>query len=225
MPFRLASAAFVETGRLAGDEDLAGVGLVDAAQNLHQRRLAGAVLADQADDLAGPDLDRDVLQRVNAGEALVDPDHRQGRVGRLGVHLTIRISLRSIDSATAPMIIRPWTPICTLGGTPISTMPFDRTDDDQHADEGLQDAALAARQRGAADDDRGDGGEQAAVADLGVAEAELRRGENAADRVEDAGQREGRRCAPGRPECRTARRAPRRRRARKCSGRGGCSSG
>ena len=61
--------------RLAGDEDLAGVGLIDAAQDLHQRRFAGAVLADQADDLSGLDLDRDVLQRVHAGEALVDSDH------------------------------------------------------------------------------------------------------------------------------------------------------
>ena len=114
------------------------------------------------------------------------------RVGGGGAHLTIRISLRSIDSATAAMIMRPCTPICTLGGTPISTMPFDKHDDDQHADERLQHAALPAGQRGAADDDGGDGGEQAPIADLRVAEAELRGGEDAADGVEDAGQREGR---------------------------------
>ena len=95
-------------------------------------------------------------------------------------------SLRSIDSATAPMIMRPCNPIWTLGGTPMSTMPFDRTDDDQNADEGLQDAALAAGQASSSDDDGGNGREQAAVSDLGVAEAELRRGEDAADRVKDA---------------------------------------
>ena len=50
-----------ETGRPAGHQDLAGIGLIDAAQDLHQRRLAGAVLADQADDLAGPDLDRHLV--------------------------------------------------------------------------------------------------------------------------------------------------------------------
>ena len=36
---------------LSADEDLARIRLVDAAQDLHQRRLAGAVLADEADHL------------------------------------------------------------------------------------------------------------------------------------------------------------------------------
>ena len=63
--------------RLPGDQDLPGVGLIDAAQDLHQRRLAGAVLADQADDLATADLDRHALQRVDAGKALVDRDERE----------------------------------------------------------------------------------------------------------------------------------------------------
>ena len=42
---------------LAGEQDLAGVRLIDAGQDLHQRRLAGAVLADQADHLVRADLD------------------------------------------------------------------------------------------------------------------------------------------------------------------------
>ena len=92
MPFRLASAALSMRVSLSGDEDLPDVGLIDAAQNLHQRGFAGAVLADQANDLSGSDLDRDVLERVNAGKALVDPDHRDGRVGRARVHLTIRVA-------------------------------------------------------------------------------------------------------------------------------------
>ena len=37
---------------LAADEDLAGGRLDDAGENLDQRRLAGAVVADQADHLA-----------------------------------------------------------------------------------------------------------------------------------------------------------------------------
>ena len=94
-----------DAGLLAGDEDLPGVGLIDAAQNLHQRGFAGAVLADEAHDLSGPDLDRDVLERVDAGEALVDSDHRDRRVAARA-HLTTRI-LRSMESATAPMIMRP----------------------------------------------------------------------------------------------------------------------
>jgi hypothetical protein len=45
---------------------------------------------------------------MNAGETLVDVDQREGRLDwRTCVHFTIRISLRSMESATAAMIIRP----------------------------------------------------------------------------------------------------------------------
>ena len=49
-----------EARRLAAEQDRAGVGLVDAGQDAHQRRLAGAVLADQAHDLVRPDLEADI---------------------------------------------------------------------------------------------------------------------------------------------------------------------
>ena len=42
----------VEVDRLAVDQHVAGVGPVDAGQQLHERRLAGAVLADQRVHLA-----------------------------------------------------------------------------------------------------------------------------------------------------------------------------
>ena len=41
---------------------------VEAAQDVHERRLAGAVRADQADDLAPPQLERDLAQRLHALE-------------------------------------------------------------------------------------------------------------------------------------------------------------
>ena len=97
-------------------------------------------------------------------------------------HFTIRIRARSIESATATMIISPCTPIWTLGGDAHQHHAVGEHDDDEHADQRLQHAALAARERGAADDDGGDGGEEPPCADLRVAEAELRRGEDAADR-------------------------------------------
>ena len=68
--FSVGVGGVFETGRLSRDDNLTGVGLIDAAKNLHQRRFAGAVLADQSDDLFGPDLDRNVLERVNAGKRL-----------------------------------------------------------------------------------------------------------------------------------------------------------
>ena len=48
--------------RLSGQAHLAGIGPVDAEDEVAQRRLAGAVLAEQAMDLAGGDVDRDVGQ-------------------------------------------------------------------------------------------------------------------------------------------------------------------
>ncbi len=45
----------------AVDLDGAGVGLVHAGEDLHQRGLAGAVLADEAEDLAGAQLEVDVV--------------------------------------------------------------------------------------------------------------------------------------------------------------------
>ena len=44
----------------AADEDFTGVGLMLAFNDARQRRLAGAVLADQRQHLAGADLERDV---------------------------------------------------------------------------------------------------------------------------------------------------------------------
>ena len=60
---------------LALDLDGAGVLLVDAGEDLHQRRLAGTVLADQRVDLSGAQLEPGVLQRLHAGEGLVDALH------------------------------------------------------------------------------------------------------------------------------------------------------
>ena len=63
--------------RLAVDQDLPRIGLVDAAQDLDQGGFAGAVLAEQRDDLAPSDGERDVPQGVGAAEMLVDPVEEQ----------------------------------------------------------------------------------------------------------------------------------------------------
>ena len=54
--------------RGAVDADLAVVGRLVAGQDPHQRRLAGAVLADQADDLARVDVEVDAAQGGDAAE-------------------------------------------------------------------------------------------------------------------------------------------------------------
>ncbi len=58
--------------RPAVHEQLAAVGDVDAGQDLHQRRFAGAVLADEGQHLAGRDVQRHAVQRLHAGEVLAD---------------------------------------------------------------------------------------------------------------------------------------------------------
>jgi hypothetical protein len=57
---------------------------------------------------------------------------------------------------------------------------------DEQADERLQYAALSAGERRSSDDDCGHGGEKTSVADLSVAQAELRGRQDATNRVEDA---------------------------------------
>ena len=66
------------------EPDLAGVGAVgiDAAQNLHQRRFAGPVLAHQRMDLAAFHTQIDVLKRVDARKRLGDPPHFKDRSHR-----------------------------------------------------------------------------------------------------------------------------------------------
>ncbi len=54
--------------RLAADQDLAGVARDLAGQDAHQRRLAGAILAEQRMDLAGLDVEVDGLQGPHPSE-------------------------------------------------------------------------------------------------------------------------------------------------------------
>ena len=74
------------------ENHLAGVGLVYPEDQVAQRRLAGTVFAQQAVDLGGCDVYRDVGQRLQAAEALAEPAQRQQRGRRcegrrgLGMH-------------------------------------------------------------------------------------------------------------------------------------------
>jgi hypothetical protein len=59
--------------RAAADRDRARIGQVDARGDLHHRRLAGAIAADQADDLAGRDLEIHAAQRDDTTKRFLDP--------------------------------------------------------------------------------------------------------------------------------------------------------
>src|SRR5262249_18895166 len=65
------------------EQDGAAIGLVEAADHVEQRRLAGAVRADNRDDFAAAHRDRDILDRAHAAETLGQRDHGKLRlVGR-----------------------------------------------------------------------------------------------------------------------------------------------
>ena len=92
----------LDAHRAAAHEDLARVGLVVAVEDAHQRRLAGAVLADDAVDRPGPHGERHVAVGVDRAEALVDAaelDHRTdpGRRGRLSRHVVGDLDLAGDD--------------------------------------------------------------------------------------------------------------------------------
>src|SRR6185295_17979602 len=60
-------------GRLAAHGDGPLVGQVGARRDLHQRRLPGAVAADEADDFTGGDREVDPLKRLDPAEGFLDP--------------------------------------------------------------------------------------------------------------------------------------------------------
>ena len=76
-------AARVERGAevhaLAVQEDLALVRLERARQRLDQRRLAGAVVADDREDLAGVELEVGAVQGDDVAEALDEPARLEDR--------------------------------------------------------------------------------------------------------------------------------------------------
>jgi hypothetical protein len=62
----------VDVDFFAIEQDLAGVLLIDPRQDLHERRLARAILTHERVNLAGKKLNPNVVQRPHAGEGLRD---------------------------------------------------------------------------------------------------------------------------------------------------------
>ena len=117
-------------------EDLPGVGREDAVDHLDERRLAGAVLAEQRVDLARPDAEIDVVVGEHAGKRLVTPTSLR----RGGVSTFTETEPRS-PQASSPRRQRPGvyartrrgpTPPCGAPSAPSALRPrrhfFDRND-------------------------------------------------------------------------------------------------
>ena len=82
--------------RRAVEPDLALLGLEDAGDAGHQRRLARAVLADQGDDLARTDPQVHVAQHREAAEALGDPAGVEARHAVADGRSSLRTALASV---------------------------------------------------------------------------------------------------------------------------------
>ena len=65
--------------RRAVEQDLPVVRRQDAVDHLDEGRLAGAVLAEEGVDFAGPDAEMDVVVGAHAGKRLADADELQSR--------------------------------------------------------------------------------------------------------------------------------------------------
>ena len=61
------------------EDDRAGIRLRCAGRDVHQRRLASAVLAEKRVHLAGHDVERDIVERGDAVEVLADAAHGERR--------------------------------------------------------------------------------------------------------------------------------------------------
>ena len=85
------------------DPDLALVGVVEPVEDVHQRRLAGAVLAEQRVHLALAEIEADVVVGDDAGEALRDPAHLEDRFCLLGHRPAILRSGTPTSSGSARM--------------------------------------------------------------------------------------------------------------------------
>src|SRR5262249_27445162 len=104
----------------AADEDRAGVGTKDARQALHERRLAGAVVADEPKHLAALELKVDPRQSLHRPVGLRDAARFEN-----DAHLTVSRAALAIWSTTiAAMMITPTTICCQKSGTFVRIRPL-----------------------------------------------------------------------------------------------------
>ena len=86
--------------------DLAGIGDDGAGERLDQRRLAGAVVADHAEDLARHEIEIGVIQRDDAAKTL---DQAPGLQKGLPAEVVLRVSCAALMPRPSAAIGR-WRP-------------------------------------------------------------------------------------------------------------------
>ena len=135
-----------------------GIGGHHAADDVCQGRLPGAVLPDEPQDAAARDPQRYLLQGGDPEEAPADAIERQYGVGHGCPLPTSRV--RRTSSSAAARMIAALDHVDVEGREPHVVERVRQEHEEQHADEGPGNLALAAAQRGAADDGGADDVEQ-----------------------------------------------------------------
>ena len=125
--------AFAAGDVLAVEQDRPGVELVHAADRLDQGRLAGAVVAEQGEHLAGVDVERHAVERDDRVEPLAGIPHLQDRGRRrasrrrsTACRLRNRLSSRPrmTSSSTATTMTAPVAMYCQFGSMPSRLSPL-----------------------------------------------------------------------------------------------------
>ncbi len=93
-PAACARSRVGEADRDAVEQHLAAVRLDDAGEDVHQRRLPGAVFAEERVNFAALEIEVDAAQRLHAAKALDDAAHGQKRGGERGRHVHRRLDPR-----------------------------------------------------------------------------------------------------------------------------------
>ena len=212
-----------EVDLLAVQQDLALVRDQRPGQRLDQAGLAGAVVADHREDLAGIELE---VAAVDGGHPAVPLDQalrlqdrraRSAAVPRADSSVAVMPSPSGSTGrcATATQTSRPIAKPCQTHLDAGELQPVAEHADDQRADQRAEHAAAAAEQAGAADHDGGDGVEVVVAADVRAGRREPADEDPGADRVDQRRPPCRPTAAPGRSGCRPAGPPPRRRRWRR----------
>jgi hypothetical protein len=81
--FGIADASELARRPVNRELPLVGARRIDAGNDFHQRRFAGAVFPDDSDRFSRPDLQIDIRDRLNAREGFADPAQGQRRADLL----------------------------------------------------------------------------------------------------------------------------------------------
>ena len=161
---------------LAVEDDAPGIHLVDAADDVHRRRLAGAVLADEPENPARLQREADVVQDLHAEEALAEPGDVEQRPRSVTRGRTPSPAPKPAHAAHQKPVTQR---VDDGGGEDDAALDGEHRCDgqahqlqalvdhgqEQDAEDGPQHLALAAEEADAADDGSADDVEQDALAE------------------------------------------------------------